>query len=83
MPFEQARAGPTPVPRAEDLNSDQSKSTEERLQRVSVGKGVRPRNPKAYENINDSMDEVASPLFNRLDSQNSYRNAKQVHAKIK
>ena len=82
MPFERVRAGPTPIPRAEDLNSDQSKSTEERLQRVSVGNGLR-KNPRAYENIHDSMDEVASPLFNRLDSQKSYRNAKQAHSKIK
>lgn len=72
------------MPKAEDLNSDQSKSTEKRLQRVSVGYGLKPKHPKAYENLNDSMDDIASPLFkNRLDSQNSFRKAKHVQAKIK
>lgn len=53
-------------------------TTEERLQRVSVGKGLKPKHQKAYDNVNDSMDEVASPLFNRLDSQNSYRHQRQA-----
>lgn len=73
-----ARAGPTPLPKADDVNSYQSMTTEERLQRLSFSKGRQTKNQKTYENNNESMDEAVSPLFNRLDSQNSLRN--QIHA---
>lgn len=76
---------PTPLPRAEDLHSDQSMSAEERLQRLSIGRDRKAKNQKAYgdNHNNESVDDAASPLFNRLDSQNSYRNQKQAQSKIK
>ena len=83
-PHEQVgRAGPTPLPKADDANSYQSMTTEERLQRLSFSKGRQTKNQRTYENNNESMDEPTSPLFNRLDSQNSVRHQKQAQSKIK
>ena len=79
-----ANTGPTPGPRADDVHSYQSVAKEERLQRLSFSKDRKAKNQKVYENANhESMDETTSPLFNRLDSQNSYRNHKQAQSKVK
>lgn len=76
------RGGPTPLPKADDANSYQSRNTEERLQRLSLSKGRQTKNQKTYEHHTESMDEATSPLINRLDSQNSFRNHKQAQSKI-
>ena len=64
------------MPKADDANSYQSLTTEERLQRLSFSKGRQTKNQRTHENNNESMDEPTSPLFNRLDSQNSVRHQK-------
>ena len=71
------------MPRAEDLNSDQSLNTEDRLQRLTVSKGRGPKRHHAYENNkSESPDEAASPLIHRLDSHHSYRKQREPRTKV-
>lgn len=73
-PKGQRNAGPTPLPRAEDLNSDQSPNSKDRMQRLTVSRGRKLIYNQVYENNkSDTPDEIASPLIYRLDSQHSYR----------